>query len=109
MDTATSVHATKTRLRSWLHASSALTASEREKPRGRSAAIDLGHRAFREGDFLRARMASRHSRPTGTVMIDICLDGRTRQYPRLGPEMSNLVMLDDSSPPRSDGATMRVS
>jgi len=109
MDTATSVHATKTRLRSWLHAS--LTASEREKPRGRSAAMQatLGIGAFREGDFLRARMASRHSRPTGTVMIDICLDGRTRQYPRLGPEMSNLVMLDDSSPPRSDGATMRVS
>src|SRR5262249_46260520 len=88
------------------------------KPRGRSdlrrvdgsrgilwSWLHLGHRAFRKGDFLRARMASRHSRPTGTIMIDICLDGRTRQYPRLGPEMSNLVMLDDSSPPRSGRAS----
>ena len=26
-------------------------------------------------------MVSRHLRPTGTVMTDICLGGRTRQYP----------------------------
>ena len=33
-------------------------------------------------------MVSRHLRPTGTVMTDICLGGRTRQYPRIGPEVS---------------------
>src|SRR6516164_8028995 len=91
----------------WRNASSALTASERaciaataawsfassshgQKSRYPAVMVTPGHRYFD-----RPRMASRHLRPTGTVLIDICLGGRTRQYPRIGPEVSNLVMLDD--------------
>ena len=43
--------------------------------------LRLGHRRLVSGDFDRPRMVSRHLRPTGTVMTDICLGGRTRQYP----------------------------
>jgi hypothetical protein len=98
------------------NASSALTASERACIAAKAAwsfgSSSRGRKGigrFVNGDFNRLRMASPYFRPTGIVIIDICLGGRTRQYPRIGAAVSNLVMLDDSSPQRSDRASMRIS
>src|SRR5215472_12535335 len=99
----------------WRNASSALTASERaciaataawsfgSSSRGRKSRypavmVTPLASAFRKRRLRPPRLASRHLRPTGTVMIDICLGGRTRQYPRIGGcQVSNLQPSSASS------------